>query len=46
MGAQENENLIITCVDACVCIYICVGLVPTSNYSFHLHLRLRFYVID
>ena len=41
MRAQENENLFITCVDACVCIYICVGLVPTSNYSFHLRLFLK-----
>ena len=41
MRAEENGNLFITCVDACVCIYICVGLVPTSNYSFHLRLFFK-----
>ena len=43
MGAQENENFFIPCVDACVCI--CVGVVHKSN-SLHLHLRLHFEVID
>ena len=43
MRAQENENLFIPCVDACVCI--CVGVVHKSN-SLHLHLRLHFEVID
>ena len=43
MRAQENENLFIPCVDACVCIS--VGVVHKSN-SLHLHLRLYFEVID
>ena len=43
MRTQENENLFIPCVDACVCI--CVGVVHKSN-SLHLHLRLHFEVID
>ena len=41
--AQENENLFIPCVDACVYICIYVGLVHKCN---SLHLHLCFYVID
>ena len=40
MQAQENEELFITSVQACVCICISVGVVHTCN-SLHLHLRLR-----